>query len=561
MEKKNDDYPLKDKTFVFTGELSIEREEAKEKVILLGGRVTTAPSSKTTYLVTGDEPGPSKLEKAKNLGIKILKEDEFMQIILKNSKNLNDSLVVDLPKENLTFSNEIWCEKYRPKSKAEFVGNKEIINQLENYLKGKTDKKAVLLSGPPGCGKTTMAYFVAKELNFNIAEFNASDVRNKSEILKKIKSGIFSDSVSDKIKKKVLIMDEVDGMSSDRGGIPELTKLIKSSKIPVICICNDRYHPKIRTLSNYCLDLRFRKLDARQILPRIKEILKKEGKQLLDPLLNDLILHSNGDLRYILNSLQNLTTRTTISMQQSKDFIKKNVLKNIFEIASEIFRKGKISEKLDLYFEEYNTMVMFVYENYLKVNHKTLKDVYEASESISFSEIIENKIYGPAQMWNLAPLHGFFSCVNPTKEGFLKEMIKFPTWLGFNSNSSKNQRNLIKTLKHGFKHFKVEKNNFRLFYLEVLMNFYEINLETQNVDKCLEIFLEYDLLREDLENLFEIFPKVQQAFKKLPAKIKSNLTSRYKKMVRDLPYFVEEVEKKEEEEEEVEEEKLVDFEG
>lgn len=425
MEKK-DDYPLKDKTFVFTGELSIEREEAKEKVILLGGRVTTAPSSKTTYLVTGDEPGPSKLEKAKTLGIKILNEEEFMKIINKYSKTVHDTLIVDLPKENKTCSFEMWCEKYRPKSKNEFVGNKELINQLENYLKGKTDKKAVLLSGPPGCGKTTMAYFVAKSLDYNIVEFNASDVRNKSEILKKVRGGIFSDSISEKIKKKVLVMDEVDGMSSDRGGLPELTKLIKSSKIPVICICNDRYHPKIRTLSNYCLDLRFRKLDSRQILPRIREILKMEGKQIPDPLLNDLISHSNGDLRYILNSLQNLATRKSISSQQSKDFIKKNVLKNIFEIASEIFRKNKISEKLDLYFEEYNTMGMFVYENYLKVSHKSVKDVYDASESISFSDIVETKIYGPAQMWNLAPIHGFFACVNPTKEGFLKEMIKFP---------------------------------------------------------------------------------------------------------------------------------------
>lgn len=120
---------------------------------------------------------------------------------------------------------------------------------------------------------------------------------------------------------------------------------------------------------------------------------------------------------------------------------------------------------------------------------------------------------------------------------------------------------MIKALRHGFKHFKVEKVNFRLFYLEILMKIYEKNLENQNLDGCLDLLVKYDLLKEDLEVLFEMFPSVQQVFKKLPAKNKSSLTSKYKKIVRDLPYFVEESEKKEEEdEEEIEEEQLVDFE-
>lgn len=55
-------------------------------------------------------------------------------------------------------------------------------------------------------------------------------------------------------------MDEVDGMSAgDRGGMAELIQLIKKTKIPIICICNDRSSPKVRSLANYCLDLRFRR--------------------------------------------------------------------------------------------------------------------------------------------------------------------------------------------------------------------------------------------------------------------------------------------------------------
>jgi replication factor C subunit 1 len=66
----------------------------------------------------------------------------------------------------------------------------------------------------------------------------------------------------------VLVMDEVDGMAGneDRGGIQELIQLIKSSRIPVICMCNDRHHPKIRSLTNYCFDLQFSRPNAKQIL-------------------------------------------------------------------------------------------------------------------------------------------------------------------------------------------------------------------------------------------------------------------------------------------------------
>ena len=56
-------------------------------------------------------------------------------------------------------------------------------------------------------------------------------------------------------------MDEVDGMAGneDRGGMAELIGLIKSSKIPVICMCNDRNAQKIRSLANHCFDLRFQR--------------------------------------------------------------------------------------------------------------------------------------------------------------------------------------------------------------------------------------------------------------------------------------------------------------
>jgi len=72
---------LKGLSFVFTGELeTMTRDEASKKVMELGGNVVSSVSKKTSYLVVGKEPG-SKLEKAKKLGIKIINEKEFLDLL------------------------------------------------------------------------------------------------------------------------------------------------------------------------------------------------------------------------------------------------------------------------------------------------------------------------------------------------------------------------------------------------------------------------------------------------------------------------------------------------
>jgi len=72
---------LAGKTFVLTGALkAFSREEAKEKIESLGGNVTSAVSKKTDYVICGENPG-SKLEKAKNLGLKVIEEEELKEML------------------------------------------------------------------------------------------------------------------------------------------------------------------------------------------------------------------------------------------------------------------------------------------------------------------------------------------------------------------------------------------------------------------------------------------------------------------------------------------------
>jgi DNA ligase (NAD+) len=73
--------PLSGKTFVLTGTLpSLTREEATERILAAGGRVTSSVSKKTDYVVAGDSPG-SKLEKAERLGVEVIGEDGLLELV------------------------------------------------------------------------------------------------------------------------------------------------------------------------------------------------------------------------------------------------------------------------------------------------------------------------------------------------------------------------------------------------------------------------------------------------------------------------------------------------
>ena len=80
IEAVSSDGGLAGKTFVFTGALeTMTRDEAGDRVKALGGRVSSAVSKKTDYVVAGDKAG-SKLKKAESLGVKTLTEAEFLEM-------------------------------------------------------------------------------------------------------------------------------------------------------------------------------------------------------------------------------------------------------------------------------------------------------------------------------------------------------------------------------------------------------------------------------------------------------------------------------------------------
>ncbi|MBO3757727.1 MAG: AAA family ATPase, partial [Candidatus Brockarchaeota archaeon] len=107
---------------------------------------------------------------------------------------------------------EIWTTKFKPKNWDEIVGNEKAREEFLNWLKNWSPerKKAALIYGPAGVGKSLTVEVAAKMLGYNLIELNASDTRTKDVILEKVLPALRSRSISG--KPNLVFLDEVDGI-------------------------------------------------------------------------------------------------------------------------------------------------------------------------------------------------------------------------------------------------------------------------------------------------------------------------------------------------------------
>ncbi|ETW86126.1 hypothetical protein HETIRDRAFT_308576, partial [Heterobasidion irregulare TC 32-1] len=279
-----------------------------------------------------------------------ISEQELVQAAGLNAASISTAK----PKDTL------WVDRYRPKRFTELLGDERLHREVmawvkewdpcvfgvrknkkrprdeeETYLPPdpfhRPREKILLLSGPPGLGKTTLAHIVAKHAGYNVFEINASDARSGQVVDDRIRPAAEAGFAVGSAKPNLIVIDEIDGATGGgdnaAGFIYKLTQLAmerphqerpgkkKDPKgkrpllRPIICICNDLYASSLAKLRPLARIVRFTRPADVHVVRRLRDICEREGLKADSRALSTLVGVAMGDLRGCLNTLQFIKAR------------------------------------------------------------------------------------------------------------------------------------------------------------------------------------------------------------------------------------------------------------
>lgn len=299
-----------------------------------------------------------------------------------------------------------WSEKYRAFKFTEIKGQELAVDKVKMFIRNFPLKKAVLLHGPPGIGKTSLAYALAAEYDAEILEMNASDLRNKEKIAQVI--GPASQQKSLFKKAKIILIDEVDGISTrDRGGLTELLGLIEKTSFPLIITGNDIWQQKFNLLRQKSELVGLKEPDYKVVLTILKDICLKENLAVSNDVLTSISIKSRGDIRGAINDLQSLSKMDEKSLV--KEISERNKEVSIFNALQFVFKNAQLDSKMLGVYDEVNMDVdeifLWIEEN-IPYEYKG-RELFKAYDALSRADVFRGRIHR-RQHWRFLVYENFF---------------------------------------------------------------------------------------------------------------------------------------------------------
>jgi len=257
-----------------------------------------------------------------------------------------------------------WAEKYRPKRLDDVVGNPTAIAELrkwaQSWSKGVPEKRAVILQGDAGVGKTSAALALANDFGWIPIEMNASDSRNANAVHRIAGRGSVLQTFTPTGEfvraaqggRKLIILDEADNVfgRQDQGGVAAISETIQKTGHPVVLIVNDLYALTSRssTLKRLSKTIKFQSVNASAVKNVLRNVASKEGVDVPEEVLDVIAERSTGDLRSALNDLQSIGLgKTDLTAKETQALGFRDRASTIFVALQEIFRSGDAKRARD----------------------------------------------------------------------------------------------------------------------------------------------------------------------------------------------------------------------
>jgi replication factor C large subunit len=350
-----------------------------------------------------------------------------------------------------------WTEKYRPDSLSKVVGNPKAVTDLTNWAKswnnGIPEKRAVVLIGNPGIGKTSAAIALAKDMKWDIVEMNASDQRNGDAIRNIALKGAYFNTFSDDGKfmdakeggRKLIVLDEADNLfgREDRGALPAISELIKNTKQPVILIMNDFYEMsrKSAAIKTETLQITFQRPRVDTVVKTLEKIAKNENVRTDMDALVKIAENSNGDMRAAVRNLESLALgRDSVTGEDAEKLSDRIIRKDIYDLMKAVFREKDAmkARRMQMDVDETPDHIMLWIDENMPFEFKDKGDLTRGYEKLARADIFMGRVrrrqyYG---FWSYAG-DMMSSGVNLAKRTDIRsfERFRFPTYLSKMSRS------------------------------------------------------------------------------------------------------------------------------
>lgn len=325
----------------------------------------------------------------------------------------------------------MWVVKHAPASFSEFVGNKTAVEKLLNH----DWKKPLLVYGPGGCGKTTLAHLLAKEKGWDVVSVtdeNLDSAENMSQT-----SSLFGGT-------RLILVDDID-LIKDKKSCEEL---VRQTRNPTIAVTQDFSSKKLVNIKKICEKVNIRKPMKISIQKHLSKICEREKITASQEILKEIVENGNGDIRSSVNDLETLAAgRERIVEADLALLYARDSKKDIYSFLGKVYGGESVSELSKLSFdldEQPSSILFWIGENVPRIYSGNLKEAFNfLSRADIFLGRIRNRQYWGFLRYASPLMSGGVSVSRPEKISFSRYV--FPSFYGMLGRTKK-ERSLQKSI-------------------------------------------------------------------------------------------------------------------